>query len=80
MRFAPMRTVKAFLLALALTWSFTAAADVAVPPLTGRVVDQTGTLSSGDIAGLSQKLRDLEIRKGSQIAVLVVPTDRKSVV
>ncbi len=51
-----------------------AAADVAVPQLTGRVVDRTGTLSSGDIAALSQKLSDFETRKGSQIAVLIVPT------
>jgi len=49
-------------------------ADVAVPQLTGRVVDRTGTLSSGDIAALSQKLSDFETRKGSQIAVLIVPT------
>ena len=49
-------------------------ADVAVPPLTGRVVDQTGTLSSGDIAALTQTLKNLETRKGSQIAVLIVPT------
>ena len=47
---------------------------VAVPPLAGRVVDQTGTLSSGDIASLTQTLQDLETRKGSQIAVLIVPT------
>ena len=38
------------------------------------MVDQTGTLSSGDIAALSQKLQDFETRKGSQIAVLIVPT------
>jgi uncharacterized protein len=69
-----MRAVKALLLALALAWSFAAAADVAVPQLTGRVVDQTGTLSSSDVAALSQKLRDFETRKGSQIAVLIVPT------
>src|SRR5262249_27605923 len=36
--------------------------------------DQTGTLSSSDIASLTQKLRDFENRKGSQIAVLIVPT------
>src|SRR5437879_464895 len=66
------RTIIVF--ALLLGWSFAAAADVAVPQLTGRVVDQTGTLSSGDIAVLSQKLRDFETRKGSQIAVLIVPT------
>ncbi|MCK1391578.1 YgcG family protein [Bradyrhizobium sp. 1] len=60
--------------ALLLCWSFPTFADVAVPQLTGRVVDQTGTLSSGDIAALTQKLRDFETRKGSQIAVLIVPT------
>jgi uncharacterized protein len=55
-------------------WAFAAFADVAVPPLSGRVVDQTGTLSSGDIASLTQTLKDLETRKGSQVAVLIVPT------
>ena len=64
----------AFLLALLLTFSFAASADVAVPPLTGRVVDQTGTLSASEIASLTQKLRDFEDSKGSQIAVLIVPT------
>jgi len=61
-------------LALLLGCSFPAFADVAVPQLTGRVVDRTGTLSSSDIATLSQKLGDFEKRKGSQIAVLIVPT------
>ncbi|MET4391378.1 uncharacterized protein ABIB73_007168 [Bradyrhizobium sp. F1.4.3] len=69
-----MRAVKAILLAWLLGWAFAALADVAVPQLTGRVVDRTGTLSSGDIAALSQKLSDFETRKGSQIAVLIVPT------
>src|SRR5262249_18404806 len=59
---------------LFLAFAFLASPDVAVPQLTGRVVDQTGTLSSGDIAALSQKLRDFEARKGSQVAVLIVPT------
>ncbi len=69
-----MRAVKAILLALLLGWAFSASADVAVPQLTGRVVDRTGTLSSSDVAALSQKLSDFETRKGSQIAVLIVPT------
>lgn len=69
-----MRAVKAVLLALLLGWPFAAAAQVAVPTLTGRVVDQTGSLSGSDIASLTQKLRDFETRKGSQIAVLIVPT------
>jgi uncharacterized protein len=59
---------------LLFTFALSAFADVAVPQLTGRVVDRTGTLSSGDIAALSQKLSDFEKRKGSQIAVLIVPT------
>ena len=49
---------------------------VAVPPLTGRVVDQTGTLSAGERAALESRLADLEARKGSQVAVLLVPTVR----
>ncbi|WP_448041218.1 TPM domain-containing protein [Bradyrhizobium liaoningense] len=61
-------------IALFLALAFPAFADVPVPQLTGRVVDQTGTLSGSDIAALSQKLRDFENRKGSQIAVLIVPT------
>ena len=68
---AAVRTV---LVALLLGWVLPAFALVAVPQLTGRVVDQTGTLSSGDIAQLTQTLADLERRKGSQIAVLIVPT------
>jgi len=75
-----MNVARASLVALLLCWAFTAFAQVsafaqvAVPPLTGRVVDQTGTLSSDDIAALTQKIRDLQARKGSQIAVLIVPT------
>jgi uncharacterized protein len=71
---AAMNALRTVLLALSLIWSFAASADVAVPALTGRVVDQTGTLSSGDVASLNQALKDLEARKGSQIAVLIVPT------
>jgi len=69
-----MNALRASLVALLLCWAFTARADVAVPQLTGRVVDQTGTLSSGDVAALTQTLKDLETRKGSQVAVLIVPT------
>jgi Beta-propeller domains of methanol dehydrogenase type len=69
-----MKAARASLLALLVCWAFAAAADVAVPPLVGRVVDQTATLSSGDVASLQQTLKDFEARKGSQIAVLIVPT------
>jgi uncharacterized protein len=69
-----IKAARGFLLALLVCWASGALADVAVPPLTGRVVDLTGTLSSGDIATLTQTLKDLETRKGSQVAVLIVPT------
>ena len=69
-----MNAARASLLALMLCWAFAALADVAVPTLVGRVVDQTGTLSSDEIASLNQTLRNFEARKGSQVAVLIVPT------
>ncbi|TWA91040.1 TPM domain-containing protein [Bradyrhizobium stylosanthis] len=67
-------TLSVWLVVALFAFAFPASADVAVPQLTGRVVDQTGTLSSSDIAALTQKLRDFETRKGSQVAVLIVPT------
>jgi uncharacterized protein len=69
-----MNAARASLLALLLCWASAALALVAVPPLSGRVVDQSGTLTAGDIASLTQALKDLETRKGSQVAVLIVPT------
>jgi uncharacterized protein len=69
-----MNAARAGILALLMCWVFTAAAEVAVPPLSERVVDQTGTLSSADIDTLTQRLKNLEARKGSQVAVLMVTT------
>ena len=69
-----MTIIRSFILALMLCWSSWAAADVAVPPLTGRVVDLTATLSQSDRATLDDTLKDFEARKGSQVAVLIVPT------
>ncbi len=47
-----------------------------VPALTARVTDQTATLSVAEQAALDGRLADLEARKGSQIAVLILPTAR----
>jgi uncharacterized protein len=71
---AAMNAARLSLLALMLCWVCTAFADVAVPPLTGRVVDLTATLDGGQKAALEQKLEAFEDRKGSQVAVLIVPT------
>jgi uncharacterized protein len=45
-----------------------------VPPLTARVTDLTGTLTTEQQAALEQKLAAFEASKGSQLAVLMVPT------
>ena len=52
----------------------TARAEVPVPDLTHRVTDLTGTLSAATIQQLDSKLAELEARKGSQIAVLLIPS------
>jgi len=63
-----MRALLLLLLALP-AW-----AQVAVPPLAARVADLTGTLTKEQTASLEQMLQSFETRKGSQIAVLMVPT------
>jgi uncharacterized protein len=60
--------------------SFGLHAEVAVPPLTARVTDLTGTLSPSQRDALEQELRAFETRKGSQIAVLIVPTTQPEVI
>ncbi|MDN3987985.1 TPM domain-containing protein [Zwartia vadi] len=47
-----------------------------MPPLSGRVIDQTKTLTSEQLRALDQKLREIEARKGSQVAVLMVATTK----
>ncbi len=69
-----MKIARQLVLAFLLCWAAVAVADVAVPQLTARVTDQTGTLSAADISNLDQKLAAFEARKGSQIAVLIVPS------
>lgn len=44
-----------------------------VPPLTARVIDQTGTLNAAQRQSLDEQLRVFEQRKGSQVVVLIVP-------
>lgn len=74
-----MNKIKAPLLALLLLWlamgaCFSAHAEIAVPKLTGHIIDQTMTLSPSEIAQLEQSLSAFEAKKGSQVAVLIVPT------
>ncbi|WP_087748110.1 MULTISPECIES: TPM domain-containing protein [unclassified Acidovorax] len=54
----------------------TAYADtlLAVPALTARVLDQTGTLKASQLQALDQQLAALEQSEGSQVVVLMVAT------
>ena len=54
--------------------SMASAEDVAIPPLEHRVTDLTGTLSAQQQADLESRLAAVEAQKGSQIAILIVPT------
>ncbi len=45
-----------------------------IPKLEARITDLTGTLTAEQQSGLEEKLKAFEARKGSQLAVLVVPT------
>lgn len=69
-----MKHLWTYLLLLALLISGTAQAEVAVPVLTKRVTDLTSTLDAGQRQLLENKLSAFESGKGSQIAVLIVPT------
>lgn len=49
---------------------------IAVPPMTAPVTDLSATLSTEQQATLNDELRAFEARKGSQVAVLIVPTTK----
>lgn len=69
-----MRWLKACALVACLFLSTPGWAEVAVPPLNARVTDLTGTLTTDQQAALEETLQAFERKKGSQIAVLLVPT------
>jgi uncharacterized protein len=67
-------SVAAVLSALWLGVCTPAQGQVPVPPLTARVTDLTHTLSAEQVASLEQTLQAFETRKGTQIAVLMLPS------
>jgi uncharacterized protein len=65
----------AFFLAVFSLCALAASGDpIAVPKLTARVVDQTGTLTAAERSDLEAKLKAFEEKRGSQVAVLLVPS------
>lgn len=75
-----MRVLRAGWLKAALLWAAlgmvpAAAQDVQpVPPLSGRVIDQTATLTAAQSQALDAKLAAFEAEAGPQIVLLLVPT------
>lgn len=61
-----------FSLSALLSLSQFSQAQQTVPALSGRVIDQTRTLSASEKNTLDQTLRNFESRKGSQLTVLMV--------
>lgn len=49
-------------------------AEVAIPPLSGRVIDQAHLLNSVDRAGIEGVLSALEREKGTQVVILSIPS------
>ena len=68
-----LRGLLALLLAL-LVPALAAQEPLAVPALSARVIDQTGTLAEAERAALESKLAAFEAQAGPQIVVLMVPT------
>lgn len=69
-----MRIARTLLLAMSLGWPLLVGAQIPVPPLTARITDQAALLTPEQKASLEQKLQAFEARKGSQLAVLIVPS------
>ena len=67
------RAAAPLLLALA-ALAASAADTIPVPKLSGRVVDLSGTLDASQQQAIAAKLAAFEQAKGSQVAVLLVPT------
>lgn len=66
--------IKVWMLAAVLLVATSGMAEVAIPPLKTHVADLTATLSASEVKYLEEKLATFEKIKGSQIALLIIPT------
>ena len=72
-----LRTCAAILAFAALTLGFAWAANDGlqpIPPFGARVTDLTHTLTPAQVQALTEQLQALEQRKGSRVAILMLPT------
>jgi uncharacterized protein len=68
--------ILALLVCLLSSLTFAQNALVEVPPLTAPVTDLSATLSADQLTSLNADIRAFEERKGSQVAVLIVPSTK----
>ena len=61
-----------FFIAFVPAWAQDAGGLKPIPPLTRAVIDQTATLSAGDIQTLEAQLRTLQDQRGAQVVILLV--------
>ena len=66
--------MRAFLLLCFISIPAFAADEVAIPPLTARVTDLTGTLNPDQQTQLTGALAKIETAKGTQVAIVMLPT------
>jgi uncharacterized protein len=71
---ARLLALGALVLGATLAWAAAPGEPIPVPKLTAHVVDQTGTLTEPERQALDRKLADFERERGSQVAVLIVPS------
>ncbi len=69
-----LRMIFALLIFTLASFAYAATDLVAVPALSKRILDVSATLTTEQLSQLESRLRTFEERKGSQIAVLIVPT------
>jgi len=69
-----MRRLLAWFAAALVAGAAMAQEPLPVPPLSGRVIDQTGSLSAAQQRALDDKLAAFEASSGPQIVILLVPT------
>ena len=75
---APLRALAAAVSVMLASAAF--AQDLAIPPLTARVTDTAGMLTADQRSALEAVLADYEQQKGTQIAVLTVPSTAPEVI
>ena len=69
-----IRCFQAFLMAFSLAMAAPALAqEVPLPEMDARVLDRAGLLSQSEAQALTQKLKALEDRQGSQVAIVIMP-------